>query len=157
MTTRRIHRCQHCRAEYTYTASTYGEEFPSFNDSRWCADCCRVVREALKNVPRKFERVDAPADGVSLSQVLAWEAEHEARIASGAVLPIRRVSMPLFQMNGRSVGGSDRSGYVRSPDGVQYHYRFWPGQESEAVITREMEREIATGTLRPWVARRNDD
>lgn len=138
MTTNRLQRCGHCGVTYAYITSGHGC-LESANDSRYCPDCAGVVLQALAKVPRKFERVWAPTTEVTLEELL--------RIERADTSLIRRVSMPLYDT---STWESDRSGFVRR-EGVEYNYRFWPGRESEAVITREMEKNLETGELRPWV------
>ena len=142
MTTERFRRCNHCQVTYVYQSSGPGCNRP-LNDNRYCPDCQEAVLRALAAVPRRFEREWVLTREVALEQLLAAEeAANRTAIA-------RRVGFPMFNLQ---TGEVSRAGFARLDDRY-YRYEFWPGRESEADIWVEMERDLSTGSLRPWVDR----
>lgn len=144
-------RCGNCQVKYKYQSS--GQEEWAFNHERYCPGCYEAVINALAKIPPKFERVWVETTEVTLAQLLNWEAaanrKIEERRAQGQIIATR-VNFPMFDL---STGTTDRSGFVRGEDafaGRNYEYRFWPGQENEAIIRIEMEKDLETGALRPW-------
>ena len=147
MTTRRMQRCQHCRDLYAYVGSG---NIPELNDNRWCASCAQVVRTALAAVPPKYELVWLPTDLVDLATLLQWEQEWEREHHERSGVSIKPVSFPLFDT---TTWRTDRSGRVRGRSdttrGLEFSYRFWPGQESEATIQLYSELNHTTGAVQP--------
>lgn len=45
--------CNHCGKRYKYQASGEGC-FRKFNDKEYCPQCCKTVKEALKQIPIKY-------------------------------------------------------------------------------------------------------
>lgn len=153
MTSHRYHRCDHCQVSYTYQAS--GGGMPAYNHDRYCPDCYRVVLEALRAIPAKVKRVNIPVsevfgDEVTLDILLAWEREAAEKARERGGLHVRRISAPLFDLEG---GRTQRTGWVRGRDGFSgwyFQYGYWEGEEDKAEVVVEMERNCETGELRRW-------
>jgi hypothetical protein len=105
MTTYQNRRCSHCRVVYAQQTSGHGCHD---SDGRYCPSCLAVVNEALKQVPRRFERRNVDVSSLSqclsvtLDRVLAWKeaADQDAarRRVEGKVTATR-VAFPLFDLN----------------------------------------------------------
>lgn len=145
MTTHRYRRCSHCLVVYTYQASGHGCGEP-LNDPRFCPHCMGEIIVALRAVPAKVEKVWVATTEVDLVTLLRHEEEHVRHCKEEGMVLVRRVSTPLFDLEG---GRTQRTGIV-SHEGHTYQYRFWAGQESEAEITEEVARDIETGRTEPW-------
>lgn len=90
MTTMRMHRCVHCGTPYMYYAS--GGMLPAHNDDKLCPPCKKVVEDALKGVPVRFERRWIPTDEYSREQI----EEHQKDRLKESKWPVRRVFPGLF-------------------------------------------------------------
>lgn len=145
MTSHRHHRCDHCRVVYSFQASGHGCGRAT-NDPHYCPDCKKVVIEALKVVPPKVERVWVAVEDVDLSTVLEWEREHRRRCEEEGKIFVRRISAPLFDLEGNR---TQRTGIVYH-GGRIFQYRYWEGEEGDVEITEEMARDIETGRTEPW-------
>lgn len=143
----RHRRCAHCLDVYRYLLTGHGCT-DATNDPQYCPVCKAAVLEALRAVPRKYERVWIPTTEVDLPTLLRWEAEWDAE-RQEVGLNVRRVAFPLFNL---TTGERTRQGYVRSRAGqaAHYLYQYWPGREAEAEIKVEVERNLTTGETRPW-------
>lgn len=154
MTTHRTTRCQHCQTLYTFQGSGQGCD-AALNSGTHCPRCQRAINEALQSIRARRERVWVETKEVDLKHLLREEQredEEQAKRASSSErlsIPFKRVSAPMFKMEGGRAVGSDRSGYVKL-NRRNYEYRFWPGQEDKAVIRVEMEEDLATGERWPW-------
>lgn len=156
MTSHRYHRCEHCRAVYIYQSSGHPEgplsdEGWDLNDGTHCPDCRETVIRALSAIPRRFQRVWEPTTEVTLEALLEAERvveekakDHEAE----GKLVVRRVAFPLFNLEN---GSTSKQAYVRLNRNL-YLYQFWEGEEDQATITMEMEKNLQTGELKPWRA-----
>lgn len=69
------------------------------NDQKYCADCKKVVLEALMDVPVRYRCVTIPQDGVTLEMLKEWEAdryrEHQDKMEKAAAEG--RVMFPLIR------------------------------------------------------------
>lgn len=138
-------RCIHCGTTYI-TGSCWGE---------FCPPCSNAIAAALVKIPKKFEKVWEKTKAWSVEQCLEQkrvtdaEGEAKAKKEGRPYLPIRRVAMPLFDLeDGTNI---NKTGYVKMLDGVQYLYSYWtrvgPGRGSVRVA---MEKNLDTGELLPW-------
>ena len=114
------------------------------NDNRYCPDCKQVVDTALSAIPGLFERVWVETSDYTVPQLLSLAAE---QAASNPFAFIRRVSVPLFNLE---TGEMSCGGYIRVGE-KHYHYHYWPGREAEGTVKVEMEKNLETGALTPWL------
>lgn len=151
MTTIRYTRCVHCGDHYEYVTS--GKPHGFIQNANYCLECYRVVLEALKAIPRKFERTWTPTDEVTLEMLQEWEKEAEKEDLAKGLPHLRRVSSPLYQLaeQGGTVAQVARIVLGRGEFAFRiFQYAYWPGKENEVVLTEEVERNCATGETRPW-------
>ena len=139
-----LKRCTHCGTQYKYCSSAYGGMPENPGHPLFCEGCLQVVQEALSHVPRCFSLVWEPTTEIALEDLLLAERAEDGKRAQGLLPNVRRVGFPSFNLE---TGESDRSGYIHF-NGHYYHYRYWPGKESEAEITVQMEKNLQTGELR---------
>lgn len=153
MTMERYRRCQHCQTVYLcLTSGSYGYHTDHRNP-RYCEECETTINEALSKVRVKFKRVWKPVHDVTLEQLLEWEKTTNEEQAAQKGIVGRRVSAPLFRMDGLKVVDTQKAAYVRGRDKFKhryFHYRYWKGEEDEAEITEEVEFNVETGQTRPW-------
>lgn len=147
-------RCTHCQTVYLCLLSGHSPR-TKHTDDRFCPDCLEVVRAALREVPRKFEKTRVPATDVTLDQLLAWEQETETEAAAKGGLQARRVAFPLFDLTGKKkhhtafVKGRGQ-GFTRRT----FLYSYWTTEGvidmNDVTIEEEVERNLETGQTRPW-------
>jgi len=155
MTMERYHRCQHCRTVYLCLTSGERGYHTNHKNTRYCEECDLAIRNALATVPVKFEHIWRKTNEVTLKQLLEWEKLNNAeQAAKYPDMPsIRRVSSPLFRMEGSNITERQITEFVRGRDefvGRHFNYRYWKGEEDEAEITEELELEVETGQTKPW-------
>ena len=151
VTTHRLRRCAHCRITYSYQSSGEGCQHP-LNDGRYCPECMEVVLDALKGVPVRVECVWHPTDEIDLDTLLEWDADLDKHVRENP-LGCRRVSAPLFRMDGGDVTEKMRTALVPGRGehkGKTFKFMFWPSKPEEAEVTVEMEHDLETGEMRPW-------
>jgi hypothetical protein len=143
------HRCLHCQT--VYSLNSYSNS--PFHNTSHCESCTKIIQEALSVVPPKFEEVLEPID-IPLDLVLGWyKAEiedFEAHMKAGR-LPVRRVAFPLFDLedpDNQYVTGWVRGQYKWSDYCICFGY--WT-KRGESSIRAEMEKNLETGELKPWV------
>ncbi len=102
MTTERIQRCIHCRVEYTYQGSGWGD--PQYNDAKYCGGCKEVISKALSQIPRRYEcryrniNELAFCKDITLEKVLQWEQEEVTQAWKEGRPLIKRIFFPLFDL-----------------------------------------------------------
>lgn len=131
MTTARQQRCVHCKSPYIYHPSFYGgdeQDYP-YNHHDFCPDCYKVVREALENIPIKYEKKFVPSVQYTREQIVQHQEE---RCANG--LPVRRIFPAMIDMSGKT-----RHMIVCEvmPDGQCYKAEWWMHCPETVDITRE--------------------
>lgn len=129
MTTANRQRCAHCHSSYIYHPSTYGCNEKPYNHHNYCAACYKVVLEALKKVPVKYEKKFVPADKYTREQIVQHQEE---RCATG--LPIRRIFPTLIDMSGKT---QHMIICEFMPDGEWYKAEWCTSDLEKVDITRE--------------------
>lgn len=143
------HRCQHCNT--VYSLNSYSNS--NLHNDVHCESCSRVIQTALSVVPRKFEKVLEPI-GIPLDLVLSWykfEMEEFEKAKTKCFFPVRRVAFPLFDLTdpeNQYVTGWVRGQYKWSDYYVCFGY--WT-KHGETRIVAEMEKNLETGELKPWI------
>lgn len=153
MTMERYHRCQHCQDVYLCLTSGGPGYHTNHKNTRYCEGCAKVISDALSAVPTKCERIWEKTDDVTLNQLLDWEVLNNAEADAKNGFVIRRVSSPLFRMNGPNITATQRTAYVKGRDKLSrryFHYRYWEGEEDKVEITEELELNKETGQKEPW-------
>lgn len=153
MTMERYHRCQHCQSEYLCLTSGERGYHTNHKNTRYCEGCAAVIRVALSAVPVKFERIWEITNDVTLGQLLEWERLNSEEQVIRDGFGIKRVSSPLFRMNGPNITATQKTGYVKGRNEFArryFHYRYWENEENKAEITEELELNIETGQKEPW-------
>ena len=151
MTSYAMKRCIHCFEIYECLRS--GEGFPEYgnhSNTDYCSACFKVIRKALKSVPKKYERVSLQTKdvdlfkGITLKDVERWE-----KIENEVPRLCRLVAFPLFDL--KNPENQNHARYVVAQDGVHKGIRFrvstWTVRTDWDEIWVEMEREIGTGRL----------
>lgn len=122
-------RCIHCGVVYNCLRSGHGfPEYGNHSNAEYCLDCYKVIKEALKSVPVKFESktVDVSEvpelSGITWETVLDWEKQNEAIPKDESKVYVRRVLMPLFDLEDPDNRHSSRE--VFKPDGVELPFPF---------------------------------
>jgi hypothetical protein len=153
----RYRRCWHCQSKYLCLISGERGYHTNHDNDRYCEVCDAVIRAALAEIPRKFEKDWVPTEAVTLEQVLAWkrlddEARSKAR-AEGKFVG-ERITSPLFDLTGKR---RERNGIVYGKDGFKgrtFEFRYWvtPDDDTPTDVTlrEEVERNLVTGELLPW-------
>ena len=93
MTTHKLRRCWHCSTPYAYQASGGGAD--EHNDSRYCPDCMKLVKNALKVVPVKFVKRWVPTTDYTKEQI---EQAQNKRVETPGASPVRRITMGLVHI-----------------------------------------------------------
>ena len=155
MTMERYHRCQHCQIVYLCLTSGSHGYHTDHRDARYCEECAEVISKALATVPVKFKRIWSATKDVTLEQLQTWEKLNNAeQDAKNPNMPrIRRVSSPLFRMDGPHIKAVQKTEFVRGRDKFSqryFNYRYWEGEEDEVEITEELELNVETGQTLPW-------
>jgi hypothetical protein len=148
MTTHETKRCQHCRSTYQYQWTGYGC-LDKRNDPTYCTECKTVILSALAGVPKRFDLVFQETSEVSLDRLLQWE-RIEDKEREEKFLP-KRIAVPMFSLGSKS--GESHQAFVKGRDhlsGRLYLYQYWDGEEDEASIRVEMEKNLMTGELTVW-------
>jgi hypothetical protein len=85
-----------------------------------------------------------------LEQLQGWEklnnAEQDAKHPN--MPQIRRVSSPLFRMDGPNIKTIQKTEFVKGRGEFAhryFNYRYWEGEEDEVEITEELELNLETG------------
>ena len=153
MTMERYHRCQHCQTVYLCLTSGSRGYHTNHKNTRHCEDCAAAISNALATVPLKFERVWEKTDDVTLGQLQEWEKLNNAEADAKNGIVIRRVSSPLFRMDGPNIKAAQKTEFVKGRDKFArryFNYRYWEGEEDEVEITEELELNLETGQKKPW-------
>lgn len=155
MTMERYHRCQHCQIVYLCLTSGSHGYHTDHRDARYCEECAEVIRKALATVPVKFKRIWSATKDVTLEQLQTWEKLNNAeQDAKNPNMPrIRRVSSPLFRMDGPHIKAVQKTEFVRGRDKFSqryFNYRYWKGEEDKVEIAEELELNVETGQTLPW-------
>lgn len=141
-------RCIHCRTVYAYQASGWCA-IGQLNDPKYCRDCRGAILDALDNVPVKFEKVWVETDEKTFDELLALR---EVNLKSQAEqYPDRifgeRITASLYDMKDP---GNRYVSYVVKCDGVDYHIEMWSNDPNSKKVSKECERNLETGEIRPW-------
>jgi len=152
MTTHRLCHCGHCHVCYTFQASGPGCN-EVLNNKSYCPDCMEVILSALKNIPIQVERFRERVTGDERdSAILAFHdlKVERAKKAAAGDLVIRRIFAPLFDMNDGKIIATQRFERVMVK-GIYYIIGTWSDNREPPQVEREMERNLQTGEVWPWV------
>jgi hypothetical protein len=121
-------RCVHCRQSYTYHPSFYGGEevdYP-YNHESYCPECYQAVKEALSNIPVKFEKRFIPSDAYTKEQIIANREQRKAFLI--------RVLPTLIDTTGK-----DCHNIVCElmPDNEWYMVEWWESKPEDFIVRKE--------------------
>lgn len=142
-------RCTHCKTVYAYQASGYGCHDP-LNDDEYCPDCKKVIVDALKDVPKKFDSTWVETNEVTYDflkeERRKKEEEYEKRDVNGNFikLPItRRVYASLFNTKTGEAEKNDAFDIGEK----QYLVQYWPSKPDDIKIQVLKEKNLLTGEI----------
>ncbi len=139
----RLHRCAHCKAPYTWQASGEGC-FEPLNDQKYCADCKKVVLEALMRVPKRFKPARLDQTEIALDQAEGhYQEQMRIRAEQNGGLVSRRVMATVFRKGEAKVFNIIEG--FGPHKGKTLVYEYWPSERHEGTVQLFAQEDLITG------------